>query len=70
MFAIQVLKLSLAMCFSVFASPSCQVRVDRAIRVTMVPRYGLPMRIEKNDRRFIASEMEGQIHEMVTLPKR
>jgi cytochrome P450 len=71
MFAMQVLKISLAIMlqrlrFTVVPG----TRIDRAIRVTMIPRHGLPMLIEKNDRRFTASEIEGQIHEMVKLPDR
>ena len=68
MFAWQVLKISLAMMLQRFRFTIVPgTRVDRAVRITMTPRYGLPMLIEKNDRRFTASELQGQIHEMVAL---
>jgi hypothetical protein len=34
----------------------------------MNPRYGMPMLLTKNDRRYQSSEVRGQIHEMVKLP--
>jgi hypothetical protein len=43
-------------------------RIDRVVRITMNPRYGMPMLLTKNDRRFQSSEVRGQIHEMVKLP--
>jgi cytochrome P450 len=68
MFALQVLKISLAMMLQRFRFTIVPgTRVDRVVRITMTPRYGLPMLIEKNDRRFIASKLHGQIHEMVAL---
>jgi cytochrome P450 len=71
MFAFQVLKVSLAMMLQRFRFTIVPgARIDRVIRVTMNPRYGLPMLVEKNDRRFTASEVDGQIHDMVTLPDR
>jgi hypothetical protein len=45
-----------------------ETRIDRAVRITMQPRHGLPMMIFENDRKFTASEVRGQIREMVTLP--
>jgi cytochrome P450 len=42
-------------------------RIDRVIRITMGPREGLPMTIHPNDRKFAASEVRGQIHEMVQM---
>jgi len=69
MFAMQVLRISLAMMLQRFRFTVVPgTRVDRSIHVTMVPRYGMPMLIETNDRRFTASKIEGQIHDMVTFP--
>ena len=33
----------------------------------MQPRQGMPMKIFENDRQYAASNVTGQIHEMVTL---
>ena len=43
-------------------------RIDRVVRITMNPRYGMPMLLTKNDRHYQSSEVRGQIHEMVKLP--
>ncbi|PYL04581.1 MAG: cytochrome P450, partial [Verrucomicrobia bacterium] len=69
MFAIQVLKISLAIMLQKFRfTVAPGVCIDRVVRITMNPRYGMPMRLTKNDRRFQSSEVRGQIHEMVKLP--
>jgi cytochrome P450 len=68
-FAIQVLKISLAMMLQKFRfSVVPGARIDRVIRITMAPRAGLPMMVFANDRKFAASEVRGQIHEMVAMP--
>lgn len=67
-FAFQVLKISLAMMLQKFRfSVVPGSRIDRVIRITMGPREGLPMTVHPNDRKFAASEVCGQIHEMVQL---
>ena len=69
MFAIQVLKISLAIILQKFRFtivPGAQI--DRVVRITMNPRYGMPVVIHQNDRRYESSEVRGQIHEMVKLP--
>ena len=43
-------------------------RIDRTVRVTMNPTFGLPMMICPQDRAFKSSPVTGQIHEMVELP--
>ena len=43
-------------------------RIDRVVRITMNPRYGMPVVIHQNDRRYESSEVRGQIHQMVKLP--
>jgi cytochrome P450 len=44
-----------------------QSRIDRAFRVTMIPRYGLPMTLHRQDRNFHKVSVRGNIHEMVDL---
>lgn len=69
MFAIQVLKISLAIMLQKFRfTVAPGARIDRVVRITMNPRYGMPMLLTKNDRRFQSSEVRGQILEMVKLP--
>ena len=68
-FAIQVLKISLAIMLQRFRFtivPGAQI--DRVVRITMNPRYGMPMVLHENDRRYESGEVRGQIHEMVKLP--
>jgi len=69
MFAIQVLKISLAIILQKFRFaivPDAQI--DRVVRITMNPRYGMPVVLHENDRRYESSQVRGQIHEMVKLP--
>jgi cytochrome P450 len=69
MFATQLLKISLASMLQRFRfSVVPGTRIDRVVRITMQPRNGMPMKIFENDRQYSASEVTGQIHEMVTLP--
>jgi cytochrome P450 len=42
-------------------------RIDRHFRVTMVPRYGLPMTLHGRDAFFQAARVKGNIHQMVDL---
>lgn len=42
-------------------------RIDRSIRVTLSSKQGLPVRVFKQDGRFEASEVRGNIREMVEL---
>jgi hypothetical protein len=43
-------------------------RIDRTVRVTMNPTFGLPMFVYPQDRAFTTSAVTGHIHEMVDLP--
>lgn len=43
-------------------------RIDRTVRVTLNPTFGLPMMVYPQDRGFKTSAVTGQIHEMVDLP--
>jgi hypothetical protein len=71
MFALQVLKISLAIMLQKFRFTIVPgARIDRVVRITMNPRYGMPMVLHENDRRYENSEVRGQIHEMVTMPGR
>ena len=42
-------------------------RIDRHMRVTLSPKYGMPMILAPQDRRFTRSDPVGNIHEMVDL---
>ena len=69
MFAIQVLKISLAVMLQKFRFKVVPgALIDRVVRITMVPRHGMPMSILSNDRNYSASPVTGPIHEMVTFP--
>jgi cytochrome P450 len=69
MFASQVLKISLAIMLQKFRFTIVRgAQIDRLVRITMNPRYGMPIVLHENDRRYECSEVRGQIHEMVTLP--
>jgi cytochrome P450 len=68
-FAIQVLKISLAIMLQKFRFTVMRgAQIDRVVRITMNPRYGMPMVLHENDRWYESSEVRGQIHEMVNLP--
>ena len=71
-FALMNLKIALSMIVQRFRLKVVpHTRIDRQVTTTLWPRYGLPMHIERQDRQFQASlsPVEGNIHEMVTLPK-
>jgi cytochrome P450 len=69
MFAMQALTISLTLMLQKFRfSLVPGTRVDRTVRITMVPRRGMPMSILPNDRQYQSSEVRGQIREMVALP--
>jgi cytochrome P450 len=42
-------------------------RVDRTVQLTLSPRQGLPMTVHRQDRRFEAAPLRGNIREMVDL---
>jgi cytochrome P450 len=69
MFAMQLIKISIAMMLQRFRFTVVPgIRIDRTSRITMNPTKGLPMMVCPNDRKFTASEVRGQIREMVKLP--
>src|SRR5207253_11520646 len=62
MFAIQVLKTALAMMLQKFRFTVVPgARIDRVVRITMNPRYGMPMLLRENDRRFGVGEWAAKI---------
>lgn len=44
-----------------------QARIDRTVRISLVPSNGLPMIVAPQDRQFTRTEVSGNIHEMVDL---
>jgi cytochrome P450 len=67
-FAMQELKIATAMILQRFRfSVVPGTRIDRSVRVTMGPRQGLPMSIHQQDRRFAATPVRGNVHDMVDL---
>jgi cytochrome P450 len=69
MFALQALKVSLALILQRFRLlVVAGTRIDPVVQITMVPRHPLPMVLFDNDRDYAASKVTGQIHEMVRLP--
>jgi cytochrome P450 len=44
-----------------------KARVDRAVRISLVPRNGLPMIVSPQDRQLTRTEVSGNIREMVDL---
>jgi cytochrome P450 len=42
-------------------------RIDRRVTITLSPKYGMPMLLARQDRRFEASPIRGNIREMVCL---
>jgi cytochrome P450 len=68
-FAMQAIRIAVAMIFQRFRLELvADSRVDRAVRVTMSPRRGMPATIRSQDRRFAATRVRGNVHDMVALP--
>jgi hypothetical protein len=42
-------------------------RIDRYVSVTMGPKFGMPMVLAPQDRRFVLVPVAGNVHEMVNL---
>jgi cytochrome P450 len=64
-----VLKVSLAMILQrVRLTMIPGSRIDRYVDFSLSPKYGLPMAIHRQDRKFRSSPVRGNIHEMVKLP--
>lgn len=71
-FAMQELKIITAMILQRYRLEAIPgTRVDRLVRVTLVPKHGLPMRVQPCDREFQrgAGSVQGTIRSMVNLPE-
>ena len=67
-FAMQVMKISLAMILQRFRPEVIPgARIDRVVRVTMSPRHGMPMKLFRQDRQYRRSKICGNVREMVDL---
>jgi cytochrome P450 len=67
-FALMEIKLQLAMLLQRFRLSLRDVaRIDRHLRVTLSPKYGMPMMVSPQDRRFAEGDVRGDIHEVVDL---
>jgi cytochrome P450 len=65
-FAMQVMKITLSMILTRFRLTLVpRARIDRTVKITMSPKYGMPMSIHKQDRRFQAMPVSGNIRQMV-----
>lgn len=68
LFAMTEIKVALAMILQRWKLTALEgTRIDRAVRITLGPKHGMPMTIEKQDGRFQATTVRGDIHEMVEL---
>ena len=68
-FAMAAMKVALAAILRRFRlSMLPGARIDRSVKVTLAPRYGLPMTVHPPDRRFDAQRVTGNVREMVDLP--
>jgi cytochrome P450 len=67
-FAMQVMKMTLAMLLTRFRLTVLPgARIDRTVKITMSCKYGMPMILADQDRRFEKTPVSGNIHEMVSL---
>ena len=67
-FALTEIKVALAMILTRFRlTVQPGARIDRLVQVMMRPRQGLPMSIHRQDGRFAAVPVRGDIHDMVDL---
>lgn len=68
-FAMMEIKIVLAMLLQRYRLQCIpQARIERQGLIVMVPKYGMPMTIHKQDRHFTSSSVRGNILEMVKLP--
>ncbi len=66
MFAMQAMKIAVSMMLQRFRMQIVAgTRIDRAVRVTMRPRWDIPIEIHAQDRNFAHRELRGQINDMV-----
>lgn len=68
-FAMMEMKIVLAMVLQRFGLRLVPgTRIDRAVRISLMPSQGLPMVVEPTDRRIERSEFVGNLHEMIDIP--
>jgi cytochrome P450 len=68
-FALLMLKIAVPVIVQRFRlSVEPGVRIDRHCTLTLGPRPGIPVTVHEQDRRFSASAVQGNIHELVELP--
>ena len=67
-FSMTMLRITLAMILQRYRlSLVPGARIDRKYAVTLLPKYGMPMMVHKQDRQFTKEIPRGNIHEMVDL---
>ena len=67
-YAMTAMKMTVAMILQRFRfSIVPDARIDQTVRVTMWPKHGLPMTFHKQDRRFKAVRVRGNVHGIVKL---
>ena len=67
-FAMQAMKISISMVLQRFRLQVVdRAKIERAVRVTMSPRYDIPVKIFAQDRNFSRSKVRGNISEMVEM---
>lgn len=68
-FAMMEIKLVLAMLLQRFRLQFIpQVKIDRTGVIVMTPKSGMPMMVNRQDRQFASSPVQGNVREMVKLP--
>jgi cytochrome P450 len=67
-FAMQAMKISISMILQRFRLQVVRgAKVESVVRVTMSPRYDIPVRIFSQDRKFTRSDVRGNVREMVEM---
>lgn len=67
-FATMAMKVSLPMILQRYRlAVVAGARIDRAFKVTLTPKHGMPMIVSRQDRQFTKATVRGNIHEMVDL---
>ena len=67
-FAMQAMKISISMILQRFRLQVVRgAKVESVVRVTMSPRYDIPVRIFSQDRKFTRSDVRGNVCEMVEM---
>ena len=68
--SLQIMKAALAMILQrCKLEMAPRARIDRVVKVTLSPKYGMPMIVKPHDGQFEAIPVSGNIHEMVDLTR-